>query len=61
MNFFMQMLMNMLKGQLEKWLQDGTLQKLLEDLIKRLLENNPKTVDELSTQVQATWAAVQPK
>jgi len=61
MNFMLQMLLNMLKGQLEKWLQDGTLQKLLEDLIKRILDNNPKTVEELTTQVEATWAAIQPK
>lgn len=61
MNFLMQMLLNMLKGQLEKWLQDGTLQKILEDLLKRLLDNNPKTIEELTTQVEATWASVQPK
>ena len=60
MNFLLQMMLNMLKSQLEKWLQDGTLQKLLEDLIKRILDNQPKTVEELTTQVEAAWASVKP-
>lgn len=53
-NFFVQMILNLLKGQLEKWLQDGTLQRVLEEFLKRLVNNKPQTLEAL--QAEATEA-----
>lgn len=49
-NFLVQMLLTMLKGQLEKWLADGTLQRVLEDLLRRLIDNKPQTVEALTAE-----------
>lgn len=57
-NFLVQMLLNLLRSQLEKWLQDGTLQRVLEDLLRRLIDNKPQTIEAMVAEVaEATKAA----
>lgn len=41
-------IIGLLKSQLEKWLADGTLQKWLEELLKRLAAGQLKTVEQLA-------------
>lgn len=57
-NFLVQMVLNLLRSQLEKWLQDGTLQRVLEDLLRRLIDNKPQTIEAMVAEVaEATKAA----
>lgn len=47
MDFFKTLIMNLLKTQLQKWLDDGTLVKWLTDLLTKINSGNVKTVEQL--------------
>lgn len=57
-NWLIQLLLASLKSQIEKWLQDGTIQKWIEDLLNRIKANRPQTLGELQLHVaQAAYNA----
>lgn len=51
---FANILLNLFKGMLENWLKDGTLVKILQDLLNRMLTNKPQTIEALTSEASAS-------
>jgi hypothetical protein len=47
MSFLWELFIKMAKDQLQKWIDDGTLQRILEELLRRLLSGQIKDVEQL--------------
>lgn len=56
MQFLFNLFLQLAKDQLQKWIDDGTLQRFLEDLLKRLLAGQIKSVADLGAQAAEAQA-----